>query len=154
MIVDESPVTNDTTIDTEEENNSVSTSGDMEEEDNFVSTSGDTEEENNSVSTSGDTEEEDNSVSTEEEYNNATSGYSEEEDDSEDTSSKLAWTVPPLALYITSYIITELADSYNCIIDESPPAFNEEQETAIDTGKEDKSLSTNGKKLVFKFHKN
>ncbi len=28
--------------------------------------------------------------------------------------------------------------------DESPPAFNKEQDTSIDTGKEDNSLSTNG----------
>ncbi len=43
MIVDESPVTNeeqDTTINTEKEKNSVSTSDDTEQEDNSVSTSG------------------------------------------------------------------------------------------------------------------
>ena len=28
--------------------------------------------------------------------------------------------------------------------DQSPPEFNKEQDTAIDTGKEDNSLSTNG----------
>ena len=33
------------------------------------------------------------------------------------------------------------------ILDESPPAFNKEQDTSIDTGKEDECLSTNGKKL-------